>query len=304
MPSEDVPNYSQTQAVPTNKDINRWKAVVGSSSWKKYRQSRRKILRQNCSIRNASSAITKEETTLFDSHDDLLKNAEDERETLITTNVATTKENQKEISNNSNQNHHNAFKISSSLYSSGISSHDYRCTENNENLVGEQPTRLEYEASQPDIYTKIQILERHLEEQEDEINSLENEIKGIIKKNEEDVETLQKKRQALRNNEDRYTSLKMKLAEVLEDKDNIQFEVSQVIAVRNLNTINLTNEINQLRVIVRNFEKKNRHDFKKLKKLKKLNEQREIRLLNIQGEIELLKHEKTEARKRYFLKVF
>jgi len=294
MSSEDALYCDKKKVVATGKNISRWKAVVGSSSWRKHMQSRRKSLRKNSMSRNEPSIDTIEEDIIFDSHDDFNGIKEGEKETLKT---KSTFEKQKE---NNSQNQYDTFEINSALSPNELSIVDSICKENTE----EQQMRLEYEQSRHDIIDSIQVSERSLDDQDYEISSLENEIAEVIKKNGVDTDALIRKCQVLRNSEDKYHTDKTEFAAALNDNDKIRSEIRKVVEVRDSIGSDIANEINELLEMIKNVEEKNLCDNNRLQKLQKLNEKREKRLSLVQRKIMLIKKKEQRGIQKYFTNMF
>lgn len=95
---------------------------------------------------------------------------------------------------------------------------------------------------------EIAELEAMLDDCEVEIDMLDGQLRKYRHKNRELSDAFQKKRRALIKLEERYAYLKVEIARARSVEDDLEIQLSQMVMERDLQVINLTNDINQLSV--------------------------------------------------------
>jgi len=170
---------------------------------------------------------------------------------------------------------------------------------NNDHGSSESQHQSTCDASSHDAsIAEIKVLERFLDEQEQEIIDLEIELDNIHDENGEINEELGKKRRSLRCLEDKFTDLKTQLAEACSDEDDLNYEFTRILTARDNQTVNLTNEIDQMQFRVEKMERENKYYLRQLEKAEKNTQQKERRLSNTLSDINLLKDAKRCGKKR------
>jgi len=193
-----------------------WLPVIGSPGWKNLRRTRRQLLLEKG--KKASEMST------FDEDD---KKKDDD---------------EKDDDDNYDPNSLSARLLASVAkenYDDYYDSDDSDSKNTDESMEDEKNLLLSKE---------VVALESLLEEQEDEIDTLEEEVHTHDVKYRQLKETFNSKRKTLRDLENKCASLKVELATSCDNESMLQLNLSQEVMVRDLDVINLTNEYNQLQI--------------------------------------------------------
>jgi len=287
----------------------RWKALMESSAWRNYRRNRRKILREGCKSmddddayrqirKNALSVRVKEEgknetdiaekavnkwMSIIDQTKLLSKNLLDSSNASndgTALSQRTPKENAKDLNN------------SDKTSSSGEKLPEENRAENSSNSSAPpkppvQQNNANSESSH--LFGEVEALECLLGEQEDEIDEIEDELTRCKKKNQALSDDFSNKQSSLSHLENKYAKLKIDIANSQYNESELQLDVSQLVMVRDLEILNLTNEFNQLSVKMKRLEKVSGTMDEKIEDVDKSTEKNETKLSHALEELAKLK---------------
>jgi len=332
--------------------LSRWKANVGSASWRNFRQSRRMVLRSKSKRQLPSDHVAttnKKETTnnnkiFLRSQRLLIDLGEDDDESTATETTCSTENPKREklIKKKLNIDHFpETMNEEDPASQKNDICHDRRIRKKDDSSESnddsnkkvqdgihneKQSLKIEGEPSDKDtspsidhsdsisnisqyddpeesrqraydaIIAEIKLLERYLNEQEDEITDFEAELEKSYEENEELSGELEKKRQRFHRLEDKYLEFKTVLADARADEDDLNFEFVKTTSSRNIESLNLNNDIDQMRLRVKKMEQENKYYLKQLEKAERTTQQKERRLSSTFSEIDLWK--KGAVRKR------
>mmetsp|Transcript_11832 Transcript_11832/g.18164 ORF Transcript_11832/g.18164 Transcript_11832/m.18164 type:complete len:309 (-) Transcript_11832:128-1054(-) len=264
---DDGENLTSTEA--EGNQVNRWKAVVGSASWRNFMRSRRLLLRGGING----------QTLLDNSHD-----KQHSRRMLLGQTLN---------------------KLSPGLPQRHLALQEERdISGEDEELMGGfganlEPLIDEEITGKPShnklgskmLVSEIESLEYVLDEQEDEIYDLEEKLAETKNNNISLTENLHRKGRSFRSLEERYTELKCDLAKAHANEDEIRSEMNDMVMIRDLDAINLKNEFNQLKARMKHLEKVNLNASKQLEKAKIVLKRKKTRLSEALIELAELKGE-------------
>jgi len=325
--------------------LSRWKANVGSASWRNFRQSRRMVLRVKSKrqlpsdhvattnkkeITNSNKIFLRSQRLLIDlgEEDDESTATETtcstenpKREKLIKKKLNTDcfpetmneedpasqkkdichdrrirkKDDSSESNDDSNkkvqdriQNEKQSLKIEGKPFDKDTSpsiDHNDSISNISQYDDSEESHKRAYDA----LITEVKLLERYLNEQEDEITDLEAELEDSYEENEKLSGELEKKRQRFHCLEEKYLESKTELADARADEDDLNFEFTKITSSRDVESLNINNDIDQMWLRVKKMEQENKYYLKQLQKAEQTAQQKERRLSNTLAETDLWK---------------